>query len=149
LKKADEIRVKERRLFTALKMRRTFVCLGSLIALPGGCGGTEEATPEATKLTAVETDPLEGLRDAPNVSTLDLEAALTEPAARAAVVVPDLVGLRLDVAADEVGERGLSYELGGGTYGVVNEAAWTVCSQKSARHEVEERRARCRPNPRG
>lgn len=113
-------------------MRKTFVCLGSLLVLAGGCGGTREpAATEVRTATVVATDPLEGLREAPNISTLNVEAALAEAAARPPVIVPDVVGLRLDVAEDEVENLGLSWEvIGGGTFGVVSDSAWTVCSQK-------------------
>jgi PASTA domain len=47
--------------------------------------------------------------------------------------VPDVVGERLDLAKSHVEDAGLEAEpVGGGTFGVVNESNWTVCSQEPA-----------------
>ena len=49
--------------------------------------------------------------------------------------MPDLVGKHLDVALSDVERAGFGDEvevLGGGTFGVVNESNWTVCSQEPA-----------------
>jgi beta-lactam-binding protein with PASTA domain len=44
--------------------------------------------------------------------------------------VPDVVGQRLDVAKSTVKDAGYEFEvIGGGTFGVVVEANWTVCQQ--------------------
>lgn len=51
------------------------------------------------------------------------------------VVMPNLVGLRLDVALSDVKRAGFKDEvevLGGGTFGVVNKENWTVCEQDPA-----------------
>jgi hypothetical protein len=45
--------------------------------------------------------------------------------------VPDVVGERLDLAAAHIEDAGLEYEeIGGGTFGVIDTSAWTVCDQK-------------------
>jgi len=42
--------------------------------------------------------------------------------------VPDVVGERLDVAKSEMSDAGHeTEELGGGTFGILNESNWTVC----------------------
>lgn len=49
--------------------------------------------------------------------------------------MPDVVGKRLDVAKSDVERAGFDDEievLGGGTFGVVVESNWTVCSQEPA-----------------
>jgi len=47
--------------------------------------------------------------------------------------VPDVVGERFDLAKAHVEDAGLEAEpVGGGTFGVVNESNWTVCSQEPA-----------------
>lgn len=52
-----------------------------------------------------------------------------------ALSMPDVVGKRLDVALSDVQRAGISQEvevLGGGTFGIIDEANWTVCSQDPA-----------------
>lgn len=49
------------------------------------------------------------------------------------VTMPDLVGKRLDIAVSDVERAGFDGEvevLGGGSFGVLNESNWTVCSQE-------------------
>lgn len=47
--------------------------------------------------------------------------------------VPDVVGMKLDAARDDVEDAGFTVEvLGGGTFGAVNESAWVVCEQEPA-----------------
>lgn len=49
-----------------------------------------------------------------------------------AILMPDVVGLRLDVALSDIENAGISEEaeiLGGGTFGVIDEANWEVCEQ--------------------
>lgn len=65
--------------------------------------------------------------------------ALTLPLAACSgsesVVMPDVVGKRLDVAISDVERAGFDDDvevLGGGTFGVVDESNWTVCSQEPA-----------------
>lgn len=48
-------------------------------------------------------------------------------------VVPDVVGMRLDVAQDRLEYAGLRWELaGGGTFGVIASSRWWVCDQEPA-----------------
>lgn len=47
--------------------------------------------------------------------------------------MPDLVGKRLDIAISDVERAGFDGEvevLGGGSFGVIDESNWTVCSQE-------------------
>jgi beta-lactam-binding protein with PASTA domain len=49
------------------------------------------------------------------------------------VTMPDVVGKRLDIAISDVERAGFDDEvevLGGGSFGVLNESNWTVCSQE-------------------
>lgn len=47
--------------------------------------------------------------------------------------MPGVVGERFDLAKAHVEDAGLEAEpVGGGTFGVVNESNWTVCSQEPA-----------------
>lgn len=49
--------------------------------------------------------------------------------------MPDVVGKRLDVALSDVERAGFDDEvevLGGGTFGVIDESNWTVCTQEPA-----------------
>jgi beta-lactam-binding protein with PASTA domain len=47
--------------------------------------------------------------------------------------VPDVVGERLDVAKSEVSDAGYdTEELGGGTFGIVDESNWIVCETRPA-----------------
>lgn len=47
--------------------------------------------------------------------------------------VPDVVGMRLDVAQDRLEYLGLGWELaGGGTFGVIASSRWWVCDQEPA-----------------
>lgn len=51
------------------------------------------------------------------------------------VSMPDVVGKRLDVAVSDVERAGFDDEvevLGGGTFGIVDESNWVVCSQEPA-----------------
>ncbi|WP_114424523.1 PASTA domain-containing protein [Nocardioides houyundeii] len=51
------------------------------------------------------------------------------------LVMPELVGKRLDIALSDVERAGFEDEvevLGGGTFGVLDESNWTVCSQEPA-----------------
>lgn len=60
--------------------------------------------------------------------SVELVVARTCPRPAPADVVPDVTGLRLDVAEDELGERGLEYYV----YpegDVIVRSNWTVCSQ--------------------
>ena len=52
-----------------------------------------------------------------------------------AVLMPDVVGLRLDVALSDIERAGFSDDvevLGGGVFGVVDESNWQVCEQVPA-----------------
>lgn len=49
------------------------------------------------------------------------------------VTMPDVVGKRLDIATSDVERAGFDDEvevLGGGSFGVIDESNWTVCSQE-------------------
>ncbi len=49
------------------------------------------------------------------------------------VTMPDVVGKRLDIATSDVERAGFGDEvevLGGGSFGVIDESNWTVCSQE-------------------
>ncbi|MEX2458253.1 MAG: PASTA domain-containing protein [Actinomycetota bacterium] len=47
--------------------------------------------------------------------------------------LPSVVGTRLDVAIDNLKDAGYDHEvIGGGTFGVLDESAWTVCAQDPA-----------------
>lgn len=49
------------------------------------------------------------------------------------VTMPDVVGKRLDIALSDVERAGFDDEvevLGGGSFGVIDESNWTVCSQE-------------------
>ena len=47
--------------------------------------------------------------------------------------VPDVVGMRLDVAQDRLEYAGLDWEIaGGGTFGVIASSRWWVCEQEPA-----------------
>ncbi len=53
----------------------------------------------------------------------------------AAALMPDVVGLTLDVALSDIKRAGIDGEvevLGGGAFGVVDESNWTVCTQLPA-----------------
>lgn len=55
------------------------------------------------------------------------------------VVMPDVVGLQLDVALSDIERAGYEEDvdiLGGGTFGIVNESNWQVCDQSPAAGEV-------------
>lgn len=57
-------------------------------------------------------------------------ACSSEPA-----TMPDVVGKRLDIALSDVERAGFSDDvevLGGGTFGIVDESNWLVCSQEPA-----------------
>jgi PASTA domain len=42
--------------------------------------------------------------------------------------LPDLAGVRLDIAEDQLEDLGIAYEIiGGGTFGVLDHTAWEVC----------------------
>ena len=59
----------------------------------------------------------------------------TDTEADAASVMPDVMGLTLDVALSDIERAGVEDDveiLGGGTFGVVNESNWTVCEQMPA-----------------
>jgi hypothetical protein len=50
--------------------------------------------------------------------------------------IPDLVGERLDVAESELEDLGIAYEeIGGGTFGAIDESAWEVCKTRPAAGE--------------
>jgi hypothetical protein len=54
----------------------------------------------------------------------------TRAATVSGIAVPDVVGLRLDIARDRIEEQGLEVERsGGGLFGVVVESNWQVESQ--------------------
>lgn len=62
--------------------------------------------------------------------TLPLAACSSEPA-----TMPDVVGKRLDIALSDVERAGFNDDvevLGGGTFGIVDESNWLVCSQEPA-----------------
>jgi beta-lactam-binding protein with PASTA domain len=61
-------------------------------------------------------------------------------------VMPEVTGLRLDVAKADLKAAGLSEKrievVGGGAFGVLNESNWTVCEQNPDSGVVVERNAR-------
>jgi hypothetical protein len=59
-----------------------------------------------------------------NVSNVDEEGGSPDE-------VPDLIGLRLDIAESELEDLGIPYEeVGGGTFGVLNRSNWVVCETR-------------------
>jgi hypothetical protein len=66
----------------------------------------------------------------------ELKSALATPGVRppsARVTVPNLVNVELDRAEAQLGALGLAYKaVGGGIFGIVLPADWTVCSQHPA-----------------
>jgi beta-lactam-binding protein with PASTA domain len=95
--------------------------LGSLALV--ACGGSGKT------VTVVERSVVTGesAQVAPSSATPVRETS--DPAA--ATSVPDLVGERLDVAEDDLQEKGLDYkEIGGGTFGIVVLSNWEVCETK-------------------
>lgn len=51
--------------------------------------------------------------------------------------VPNVIGLQLNTAEDQLDALGLHYETsGGGTFGIVLRSNWTVCRQSPAPHRV-------------
>ena len=61
---------------------------------------------------------------------LPFAACSSEPA-----TMPDVVGKRLDVAISDVERAGFDDDvevLGGGTFGIVDESNWLVCSKEPA-----------------
>ncbi len=60
-------------------------------------------------------------------------ATTTRPTAVTGIAVPDVVGLRLDIARDRVEGDGFAVKRsGGGLFGVVVESNWQVASQTPA-----------------
>jgi beta-lactam-binding protein with PASTA domain len=96
-----------------------------------GCGSNEEAAPMTVtaQQTVTEGDPLEGLRNAPNVSTMSVEEAIE----RMTVEVPNVVGIDHQLAQDTMQAAGL-YNLAeedatGQGRMLLWDRNWTVVSQ--------------------
>jgi hypothetical protein len=89
-------------------MPAALFCVAALAALTGCAAGTASSTPPATQAPAV-------------------------------VAMPEVTGAQLDVALSDLARFGIPEEdveiVGGGTFGVVNESAWLVCSQDPAAGE--------------
>jgi beta-lactam-binding protein with PASTA domain len=64
------------------------------------------------------------------ISLVVLAVSLTGCGTREARRVPDVRGDRLDVAEQQLGDRGLDFEeVGGGAFGIVVRSNWRVCDQ--------------------
>jgi hypothetical protein len=102
-------------------------------AAAAGCGGAGEAIQ-----TVVVTETVEATRQAAPAASADeageeSEQEAVPSAPRPALTLPDVIGERLDVAESALDDLGISYEeVGGGTFGVVDASAWTVCDQRPA-----------------
>jgi beta-lactam-binding protein with PASTA domain len=67
------------------------------------------------------------------VSTLLLLTGVAACGSDEPVAMPDVVGKRLDIAVSDIERAGFEDDvevLGGGTFGVLDETNWTVCSQE-------------------
>ena len=102
----------------------------SLVLAVAGCGSSEDtASVTVAESGPVEGDPLEGLRNAPNVSTMSVEEAIE----RATIEVPNVVGLDHQLAQDTMQAAGLhnlaEEDATGQGRMLVWDRNWTVVSQ--------------------
>ena len=98
--------------------------LGGIGLLAGGC--SKAATPTATNATTTTTV-------APTTTTTTVAPTPTSAAPGKTETVPSVTGEELDQAEATLISQNLGYNvIGGGIFGVVVAANWTVCSQSPA-----------------
>lgn len=129
-------------------MRKTTICVVAL-ALVAGTGTTiagaeSRTTTEVRALATAESRVVtlldnfkdnaswkSAFRAAVAAQNADLARLNTDLGPRTAVVVvPNLINVELDHAEAKLRANGLTYKtVGGGTFGIIIAADWTVCSQ--------------------
>ena len=99
-------------------------CGGSGSSDSGQVTVTEKVTTVVKESSPSSSGDSSSSSDTPSQSSADGDSG-------GGAEVPDETGERLDVAEDDLRSNNLRYkEIGGGTFGIVVRANWTVCKQK-------------------
>ena len=117
-------------------MKAAFAAAVVVASGAAGCGSSGGTTTVIEKQATVAPSTVTVKEDAPVDTTQETSrqpAAKPRSTSNTPHGVPKLVGDRLDVAEDKLGQVGLAYkEVGGGTFGIIVKSNWIVCETDPA-----------------